>query len=75
VKVRRGSIYVTRRKDYTAVTKVVSVKLPVGLIEKLDELIERGYFQNRGDAIREAIRRLLASYAREREAQPVPGVR
>jgi len=38
------------------------VKLPVGLIEVLDELIEKGYFQNRSDAIREAIRKLLASY-------------
>jgi hypothetical protein len=75
VVIRHGSVYITRRKDYTAVTKVVSVKLPVGLIEQLDSLIEKGYFQNRGDAIREAIRRLLASYAREREPQPVPGVR
>ncbi|MEM0092818.1 MAG: ribbon-helix-helix domain-containing protein [Thermofilum sp.] len=59
---KRGSEYVTRREDYTAVTRVISVKLPVGLLEVLDELIERGYFQNRSDAIREAIRKLLASY-------------
>ncbi len=64
----RGSVYVTRRDDYTAVTRVISVKLPVGLIQVLDELIERGYFQNRSDAIREAIRKLLASY-RELDTQ------
>ena len=64
----RSSIYITRRDDYTAVTRVISVKLPVGLIEVLDELIERGYFQNRSDAIREAIRKLLASY-RELDTQ------
>jgi len=64
----RGSVYVTKREDYTAVTRVISVKLPVGLIEVLDELIEKGYFQNRSDAIREAIRKLLASY-RDLDAQ------
>lgn len=65
---KRGSEYVTRREDYTAVTRVISVKLPVGLIEVLDELIEKGYFQNRSDAIREAIRKLLTGY-RELDTQ------
>lgn len=57
-----SSYYVTTRGDYTSVTKVISVKLPVGLIEALDNLIEKGYFQNRSDAIREAIRKLLSNY-------------
>jgi len=57
-----SSYYVTNRGDYTSVTKVISVKLPVGLIDALDQLIERGYFQNRSDAIREAIRKLLSTY-------------
>ncbi|MEZ0346671.1 MAG: ribbon-helix-helix domain-containing protein [Infirmifilum sp.] len=57
-----SSYYVTNRGDYTSVTKVISVKLPVGLIDALDQLIEKGYFQNRSDAIREAIRKILASY-------------
>jgi len=76
VRVRRGSVYVTRREDYTAVTRVVSVKLPVGLVDALDELIEEGYFQNRSDAVREAVRRLIVEYrlAKARKA-PEPGVR
>ncbi len=57
-----SSYYITNRGDYTSVTKVISVKLPVGLIEALDQLIEKGYFQNRSDAIREAIRKLLSNY-------------
>ncbi len=57
-----GGYYTTRRNGYVSTTKVVSVKLPVALITALDELISRGYFQNRSDAIREAIRRLLSNY-------------
>ncbi|QOJ78505.1 type II toxin-antitoxin system ParD family antitoxin [Infirmifilum lucidum] len=57
-----SSYYITNRGDYTSVTKVISVKLPVGLIDALDQLIEKGYFQNRSDAIREAIRKLLSNY-------------
>ena len=60
-----GAVYITRRKDYTAVTKVISVKLPVRLIEVIDELIREGYFQNRSDAVREAVRRLIVAYERE----------
>ncbi|MCC6050716.1 MAG: ribbon-helix-helix domain-containing protein [Thermofilum sp.] len=75
--IRRGSVYVTRREDYTAVTRVVSVKLPVGLVDALDELIEEGFFQNRSDAVREAVRRLIVEYraARRRNTVPEPGVR
>ena len=54
--------YVTRRDEYTAVTRVISVKIPVALVERMDELIERGYFQNRADVVREAVRRLLVDY-------------
>jgi len=64
------SFYITERGDYTSITKIVSVKLPVGLIEALDELIQRGYFQNRSDAIREAIRKLLTNY-RELDSQKI----
>jgi antitoxin ParD1/3/4 len=59
-----------KRGDYISITKIVSVKLPVGLIEALDELIQRGYFQNRSDAIREAIRKLLTNY-RELDSQKI----
>jgi hypothetical protein len=77
VRIRRGSVYITRREEYTAVTRVVSVKLPVGLVDALDELIEEGFFQNRSDVIREAVRRLIVEYrvARRRNAAPEPGVR
>lgn len=59
---RFKAAYVTRRADYTAVSRVVSVKLPVSLLDSIDGLIEKGLFQNRSDAIREAVRRMLASY-------------
>lgn len=59
---KANSYYETRRSSYVSTTKVVSVKLPIALIDKLDQLINAGYFQNRSDAIREAIRRLLSSY-------------
>jgi len=77
VRVRKGAVYITRREDYTAVTRVVSVKLPVGLVDALDELIEEGFFQNRSDAVREAVRRLIVEYrvTRRRNAAPEPGVR
>jgi len=75
MKIRKGAIYITQRKDYTAVTRVISVKLPVGLVDQLNELVEKGFFQNRSDAVREAVRLLLAKYKETRVPQPVPGVR
>ena len=59
---RCAGVYVTRRGGYEARTQVVSVKLPVSVLAEIDELINRGYFQSRSDAIREAIRRMLSSY-------------
>ena len=75
VKIRRGAVYITRREDYTAVTRVISVKLPVGLVDALNELVEKGFFQNRSDAVREAVRLLLAKYKETRLPQPTLGVR
>ncbi len=43
-------------------TVVISIKVPLGLVSALDELIRKNYFQNRSDAIREAIRRLVTEY-------------
>lgn len=55
------------------------MKLPIALIDKLDQLINAGYFQNRSDAIREAIRRLLSEYVsynpRRFETGLFPGMR
>jgi len=42
--------------------KVVSVRLPDWMIEKLDELVERGIFICRGEAIRASIRLLFRQY-------------
>ncbi|MCI4408770.1 MAG: type II toxin-antitoxin system ParD family antitoxin [Thermofilum sp.] len=59
-------IHVTKRGIYTSVTEIVSVHLPIPLLKKLDELVEKGYFQNRSDAMREAIRRLVRDYENPR---------
>ena len=64
-----AQVDVVRRGGYIAATEVVSVKLPVALIESIDELISRGYYQNRSDAIREAVRRLLSDYRRFSSSQ------
>jgi len=55
-------IHVTKRNIYTSVTEIVSVHIPIPLLKRLDELVEKGYFQNRSDAMREAIRRLVKDY-------------
>jgi len=74
-----GSLYITRRKNYTAVTKVISVKLPVTVLRDVEELIEKGYYQNVSDFLREAARRLLVEYKEKGilspKPKPEPGVR
>lgn len=72
---RRGSYYVTVRDGYSCVARVISVKLPVRLLQGVDRLIEEGYFQNRSDAFREAVRRLLVTYRDAERVKPVVGVR
>ena len=37
----------------------IQVRLPESLIEKLDELIEKGHYSNRSEIIRESIRKFL----------------
>ena len=64
-----AQVDVVRRGGYVSSTRVVSVKLPVALITAIDDLISRGYYQNRSDAIREAIRRLLSDYRRFSSSQ------
>ena len=58
-------------------TVPLSAYIPVSVVERIDALIERGFFENRSDFIREAVRRLLIEYEKTffREPQPVPGVR
>jgi Arc/MetJ-type ribon-helix-helix transcriptional regulator len=47
---------------------VTSFKLPEGVLKEIDRLVEKGYFLNRSEAIREAIRQLIVKY-REIERQ------
>ena len=42
--------------------KQISVYLPEELIESLDELVERGFYPNRSEAIRIAIKDLVSPY-------------
>jgi hypothetical protein len=74
-----GSLYITRRKNYTAVTKVISAKVPITVLRDIEELVEKGYYQNVSDFVREAIRRLLVEYKAKGtlspRPKPEPGVR
>jgi len=42
--------------------KTYTAHIPVEDYQRLDELVKRGFFTNRGEAIREAIRRLCEEY-------------
>jgi Arc/MetJ-type ribon-helix-helix transcriptional regulator len=41
---------------------VIAIRMRRELIESLDQLIEKGMFENRSEAIRTAIRRLIEAY-------------
>ena len=41
------------------VMQMTQVRLTKGLISKIDELVQRGYYPNKSDAIRDAVRRLV----------------
>jgi Arc/MetJ-type ribon-helix-helix transcriptional regulator len=43
-------------------TVVVTFKVPVELVEKLDELVRIGIFKNRSEALRHALVMLLSKY-------------
>ena len=38
---------------------VTQVRLPDGLIEEVDKLVDKGFYTNKSDAIRDAVRRLV----------------
>jgi Arc/MetJ-type ribon-helix-helix transcriptional regulator len=72
----RRKAYVSTRWGYEAVTTMISVKIPVALVDGIDRLIQAGLFQSRSDALREAIRMLLVKYgevALKREPRQVYG--
>ena len=47
-------------------TVVVTVKVKQFLVEELDKLVEKGYFESRSDAIRYAIIQLLKNIKSQR---------
>lgn len=38
---------------------VTQVRLPQGIIEEVDRLVERGFYTNKSDVVRDALRRLI----------------
>lgn len=46
-------------------TVQIAVKLPDDLVTRIDELVQRGHFRNRSEAVREALT-LLARTSRDR---------
>ncbi len=54
--------------------KIVSVQLPQGLINAMDQLVKKGVYPSRSEIIREAVRELLKKelYALETEERSTP---
>ncbi|WP_297521396.1 ribbon-helix-helix domain-containing protein [Thermococcus sp.] len=54
--------------------RIISVQLPQGLINAMDQLVRRGIYPNRSEIIREAIRELLKKelYQLETEERSTP---
>jgi hypothetical protein len=52
-------------------TVTLTMRVPTELLVRMDSLIERGIFQNRGELLREAIRRLIMEY--DRKPERIPG--
>lgn len=47
------------RSYYYSRLRIISVKIPNEYVEALDRLVKHGFYGNRSEAIREAIRDLL----------------
>ncbi|MEO2151669.1 MAG: ribbon-helix-helix domain-containing protein [Thermococcus sp.] len=54
--------------------RIISVQLPQGLINAMDQLVKKGVYPNRSEIIREAIRELLKKelYRLETEHRSTP---
>ena len=54
--------------------RIISVQLPQGLINAMDQLVKNGVYPNRSEIIREAIRELLKRelYRLETEKKSTP---
>ena len=44
---------------------IISVKIPDSYLKIIDELVTRGVFKNRSEAIREALRLLINKYGNQ----------
>jgi len=63
------------RVKYRVKSIVMSIKMPLSLVEEIDKMVERGLYQNRSDFVREAVRRLITEYKRQERRSHVIGVR
>jgi len=69
-----------KRTAPEADSEIISLRLPKHLVESLDILVAAGLYQNRADAIREAIRMVLVKYQdvltdyRLKRYKPMPGL-
>ena len=52
------------------VMRLVQVRLPEGLIEEIERLVECGLYGNKSDAVREGIRRLIVDTHRHTRSMP-----
>lgn len=49
---------------------VTQVRLPQGIIEEVDRLVERGLYTNKSDVVRDALRRLIL----EKQVGSIPNI-
>src|SRR3989338_3413721 len=54
-----NKIYILPEQYHSITMKVLQVRLPKGLEKEVDKLIKKGYYTNRSDLIRNAIRKLV----------------
>lgn len=44
---------------YSSIVEVAQVRLPEGIVQEVDRLVERGLYTNKSDVIRDALRKLI----------------
>ena len=47
-------------------TEIICVRIPVAILEAIDQLVAEGFFESRSAFIREAIRKYLYEFLRQR---------
>ena len=58
--------------DNKARTRLVTVHMPVGLLEAVDRLVELGLFPNRSEAVRVAVYMMVERFTRRRRRMRMP---